>query len=102
MEWNNKVKMVQLGNQIHSSEEEKNEFQKFVLENVDSFDGQAWDMFCNLVDLIIDEMKEDIEFWKQVYTKIKDVDYNDEKFGLRSGMRIAMIQTICEDKLLFS
>ena len=65
MEWDNKVKMIQLGNQRHNSEEAKNEFQKFVLENIDSFDGQAWDMFCNLVDLIIDEMKQNIEFWKQ-------------------------------------
>lgn len=102
MEWDNKVKMIQLGNHRNNSEEEKNEFQKFVLENIDSFDSQAWDMFCNLVGLIIDEMKQDIEFWKQVYVKIKDVDCNDEKFGLRSGMRIAMIQTICEDELAFS
>jgi len=102
MEWNDKVKMVQLGNQKDTSQEAKNEFQKFVLENVNSFDGQAWDMFCNLVDLIIDEMKKDIEFWKQVYAKIKDIDCNDEKFGFRSGMRIAMIQTICEDELLLS
>jgi hypothetical protein len=102
MEWESKVKMIQLGNQRHNSDEEKNDFQKFVLENIDSFDGQSWDMFCNLVDLIIDEMKADIEFWKQVYAKIKDVDCNDEKFGLRSGMRIAMIQTICEDELSFS
>jgi hypothetical protein len=102
MEWDNKVKMIQLGNQRHNSEESKIEFQKFVLENVASFDGQAWDMFCNLVDLIIDEMKQDIDFWKQVYAKIKDVDCNDEKFGLRSGMRISMIQTICEDELSVS
>lgn len=102
MEWDNKVKMIQLGNQRYNSEKAKNDFQKFVLENVDTFDGQAWDIFCNSVDLIIDEMKQDGEFWKQVYSKIKDVDCNDEKFGLRSGMRIAMIQTICEDKLSFS
>ena len=102
MYWENKVKMVQLGNQRRDSEEAKNEFQNFVLENIDSFDGQTWDMFCNLVDLVIDEMKQDIEFWKQVYAKIKDVDCNDEKFGFRSGMRIAMIQTICEDELSFS
>ena len=102
MEWDNKVKMIQLGNQRYNSEEAKNDFQKFVLDNVDSFDGQAWDMFCNSVDLIIDEMKKDIKFWKQVYAKIKDVDCNDEKFGLRSGMRIGLIQTICEDELSFS
>lgn len=102
MEWENKTKMVQLGNQRYNSDEAKKEFQNFVLENVNSFDVQAWDMFCNLVDLIVDEMKKDLEFWKQVYVKIKDVDCNDEKFGFRSGMRIAMIQTICEDELSLS
>lgn len=104
MEWNKKVEMIQLGNKRHDSDEAKNEFKKFVLDNLDSFDGQAWDMFCNLVDLTIEEMKKDIEFWKQVYGKIKDVDCNDESFslGLRSGMRIALIQTICEDKFLLS
>lgn len=102
MEWENKVKMIQLGNQMHSSEELKKEFQNFVLENIDSFDSQAWDMFCNLVDLIIDEMKKDIEFWKQVYSKIKDIDCNDEKFNFRSGLRIAMIQTICKDEFSLS
>jgi len=102
MEWENKTKMVQLGNQRYNSDEAKKEFQNFVLENINSFDGQAWDMFCNLVDLIVDEMKKDLEFWKQVYAKIKYVDCNDEKFGFRSGIRIAMIQTICEDELSLS
>ena len=81
---------------------QKKEFQNFVLENINSFDGQAWDMFCNLVDLIVDEMKKDLEFWKQVYAKIKYVDCNDEKFGFRTGMRSAMIQTICKDELSLS
>jgi len=102
MEWESKVKMIQLGNQRHNSDESKNDFQKFVLENIVSFDSQAWDMFCNSVDLIIDEMKKDIEFWKQVYIKIKDVDCNDENFDFRSGMRIGMIQTICEEEFSFS
>ena len=39
--------MVQLGNQRDNSDDAKNEFQKFVLENLDSFDLQAWNMFCN-------------------------------------------------------
>lgn len=99
MEWDNKVKMVELGNKKNDSDEAKNEFQQFVLDNVNSFDIQAWDIFGNLVDLIIDEMKKDKKFWMQVYEKIKDVDCNNASFGLRSGMRIAMIQTICEDEL---
>lgn len=102
MEWENKIKMVQLGNQRYNSDESKKEFQNFVLENIDSFDGQAWDMFCNLVDLIVDEMKQDLGFWEQVYNRIKDVDSYDKKFGFRSGMRISMIQTICKDEMSMS
>lgn len=102
MEWENKIKMVQLGNKRYNSDESKRRFQKFVLDNINSFDGQSWDMFCNLVDLIVDEMQKDLDFWKEVYSKIKDVDCNDEKFGFRSGMRISAIQIICKDELSLS
>ena len=101
MEWDQKVKMVQLGSQRHNSDEAKKEFQKFVVQNIDSFDGQSWDMFCNIIDLVVSEMKVDFYFWADVYKRIKNVDCADEKFGLRSGMRIAMIQTICQEELLF-
>lgn len=99
MEWTDKVKMVNLGNKRDESEETKLEFQKFVLDNIDSFDSQAWDMFSNLVDLIIDDMKKDIEFWKQIYSKIKDLDtfYSNNNLDLRTSMRIAFIHTICEE-----
>lgn len=100
MDWENKIRMVQLGNQRDESTENKIEFQKFVLDNIHSFDSQSWDMFCNLVDLIIDEMKKDIDFWKQVYIKIKDINIDSNDFGFRAAMRISMIKTICEDELL--
>jgi len=99
MEWENKFKMVQLGNKIRESIDSKKAFQCFVLDNIESFDGQAWDMFSNLVDLIVDEMKQDIDFWSNVYQKIKHIDSSDEKFGFRSGMRISLIQCICEEEL---
>lgn len=99
MEWDLKTKMIQLGNKRDQSPEDKAEFHKFVLENINTFDGQAWDMFVNLNDLLIDQMKEDINYWTAVYNHIKAVDCNDDKFGFRSGMRIALIQTICEDEL---
>jgi len=99
MEWEDKTKMIVLGNKNENSEQEKKAFQDYVLEKLADFDGQAWDMFCNLITLDVDQMKTDIEFWRKVYEKIKGVDCNDEKFGFRSGMRIAMIQTICEEEL---
>lgn len=95
MNWENKIKMVQLGNQRYESTEFNLEFQKYVLENIDTFDFQAWDMFCNLTDLT--EIKSDSDYWKLVYNKIKDIDCNNDNFNFRTGLRIAMIQTFCED-----
>jgi len=99
--WEMKTKMVQLGNQTYKGEDEKRQFQSFVLQNVHEFDGQAWDMFSNLVTIDPEEMLKDINFWKALWEHLSKVDCNDEKFGFRSGMRIAMIQTVCEEKLNF-
>lgn len=99
MDWELKTEMIKLGN---VRDQNKEDFQNFVLEHASEFDGQAWDMFSNLVDIIPNEMKEDIDFWKELYPHLKDVDPNNENFGFRSGMRIAMIQTVCEEELNYS
>lgn len=98
MDWENKVEMVKLGNQNGTPEGMK-KFQDFTLEHMKEFDGQAWDMYSNLVFINPTDMKKDVEYWTKVYELFKDVDCNDEKFGFRSGMRIAMIQTICDEEL---
>ena len=99
MEWDLKTKMIQLGNIQDESPEAKEEYQKFVLEHISQFDTQAWDMFMELTHINIESMKGDYVFWETVYPQLKDIDCNDERFGWRAGMRIAMIQTICEDEL---
>ncbi len=101
MEWEEKIKMVQLGNAINNDGSSKSEFHNYCLDKLPSFDEQAWDMFCNIVEIIPEQMKEDLEFWKKIWMHIKDIDCNDEKFGFRSGMRIALIQTICGDEFKF-
>jgi hypothetical protein len=99
MEWESKTKVCQLGNASRNGESEKSDFQGFVLLQLPNFDIQAWDMFCNLVDIIPDEMQKEIDFWVSVWRYLKAVDCNNEKLGFRSGMRIAMLQTICEEEL---
>lgn len=94
--WEDKTNMIRLGNAMNSGGS-KEEFQKFVLGKVATFDGQAWDMFASTVQIMPQEMEQDIAFWKEVYRFIRTVDCNDSKFGFRSGMRIAVIQTICEE-----
>jgi hypothetical protein len=99
MIWEKKTELIRLGNQRDNSTEAKREFQQYVLDNIEEFDMQAWDMFAELSDILIDEMKDDYEYWERVYPYLIGVDCNDEGFGFRSGMRIAMLQTICEDEL---
>lgn len=99
MEWEDKAEMIKLGNRNTTSPEAMKEFQDFTLEHMSDFDGQAWDMYSNLVFINPKEMESNIDYWIEVYKLLKDVDCNDEGFGLRSSMRIAMIQTICEEKL---
>lgn len=101
MEWEDKGKMVQLGNAMNNSIGAKIDFHKFCIDHIPKFDGQSWDMFCNIIQIIPEQMQEDIEFWKKVWPHLKGIYCNDEKFGLRSGMRIAMIQTVCEETLKF-
>jgi hypothetical protein len=99
MIWEKKTELIRLGNQRDRNIEAKREFQQYVLDNIEEFDAQAWDMFAELSDILIDEMKDDYGYWERVYPHLIKVDCNDEGFGFRSGMRIAMLQTICEDEL---
>jgi hypothetical protein len=99
MDWENKIEMVRLGNSNTDSPEAMKAFQDFTLKHMTEFDGQAWDMFAELIVINPDGMKKEIDYWKEVYNLLKDVDCNDEQFGFRTGMRIAMIQTICVDEL---
>jgi hypothetical protein len=99
MEWEKKVEMARLGNRSHGSLEARKEYQQYVLDNIEEFDIQSWDMFSQLSDILINQMKDDYEYWKIVYPHLIAVDCNDESFGFRAGMRIAMLQTICEDEL---
>jgi hypothetical protein len=94
-----KTEMIMLGNRRDESDEARKEYQRYVLDNIEEFDMQSWDMFAELSDILIDEMKDDYEYWERVYPHLIKVDCNYEGFGLRSGMRIAMLQTICEDEL---
>jgi hypothetical protein len=99
MEWELKTKMIRLGNQRHNSDDAKLEFQTFVLNHINDFDIQSWCMFVELTDIMIDEMKSDYEYWKCIYPLLINLDCNDDNFGFRAGMRLAMLQTICDDDL---
>lgn len=97
MEWEDKSKMVQLGNAITDSDATTKEaFHNYVLEHISGFDSQAWDMFCNIVQIIPKEMKKDVDFWSKLYPHIKELDENNPEFNFRTSMRLSLIQSTCE------
>jgi hypothetical protein len=62
MDWDKKTEMCKLGNAMNLGEDNKIKFQNFCLKHVSEFDNQAWDMFCNIIDINPDEMEKDIVF----------------------------------------
>ena len=95
MEWNDKTQMIRLSNVQHDSATRK-EFHDFCLAQFPNFDTQAWDMFFTCIHIIPSQFKEHIIFWKDAWEYIKKIDCND--YGFRTGMRIALIQTWCEEE----
>ena len=45
------------------------------------------------------EMERDFEFWKMIHKYIKKSEDTISKLDLRALIRIAYIETVCEDKL---
>jgi hypothetical protein len=91
MEWENKKEMIQLGNVMNNGEpttESKPAFQKYVLEHINEFDIQAWDMFFDIIEIIPEEIEQDKYFHSKIYRIAKEID--DRKMNILSGLRTQM------------
>ena len=97
MKWEQKIELVKLGNQRNNNEETHKIFLNYVLQHVTDFDLQAWDMFSNLVEITFDKMKEDIDFWKEIYPYMNRDKFADNNLNFRSSLRLFMIIEIMED-----
>ena len=100
MDWEDKVKLIKLGNAKGNNPESMSEFKNYCLEKASIFDLQAWDMFCNLIEILPTEMEKDILFWEKLWPDLKMVDGG--KLGFRPAMRMCVIQGVCKDVLRFS
>lgn len=105
MEWEDKTRMVKLGNAMYNDTtpdpEKVKAFQDFVSGKVKDFDAQAMDMFITIIELIPDDIKKYIEFYRLIYDKLQEMLKNpDITFGLRSAMRLAMLETLVEETIL--
>ncbi len=105
MEWEDKTKMVMLGNQMNGDAtpdpEKVKAFQDFVLEKIKYFDAQAMDMFITIIELIPNEIKKNIDFYLPVYDKLQEMLKDTEiSFGFRSSIRLSMFEVIVEEAVI--
>ena len=97
MEWEDKCEMIRLSNEIEGDAAgARDKFNAHVLAHVKSFDNQAWDMFVTCVNIVDETMRADIEFWKEMYPHVKNMD---GEIGFRPSLRLELIKTVCEDDL---
>ena len=68
----------------------------YASQHVSEFDNQAWDMFAEVVELIPDKIKENIEAHKKIYEKLKDYDVQLGVHGIRSSLRLQMYKDMLE------
>ena len=94
MEWEKKTEMAKLGN-TSVDKESREKFLGYVVENVASFDDQAWDMFFNLISLVPDEMRGDKEYHEEISKHTRGLQ--TESF--RTAMRMALYEEICKNDL---
>jgi len=91
MKWEDKIEMVKLHNSNDTSG-----FQKFVIDHLDEFDIQAFDMFINITELIPSNIMENKDFYIKIYNKTKDLDldFND---SFRYKLRMSAFNTLCKE-----
>ena len=86
MEWELITKMVKI-----FDEDNTETFNKFMLENIASFDVQAWSVFINLISLVPNEINDNREFYETVVKHI-DKFYSDMRF--REVLRVQLLKEL--------
>jgi hypothetical protein len=95
MEWENKTQMIKLHNNITDSLSRK-EFVNYVVENVDYFDDQDWDMFITAVELD-DSIYENYDSHKCICEKSK----KQKTDNFRTAIRLALYEELIFNRKKF-
>ena len=100
MNWDNKIELVRLGNKRQESIVTRKNYEDFVLANIDSFDGQAIDMFITNETLIKEELLERKEFYIEVVKRLTVLMEDKaiyDKVGLRADLRIGILEELIKE-----
>ena len=90
MTWEEKTEMVKLGN-TKKDKESREKFYNYVLQHIDNFELQDWDMLIHCINLIPEELKEDkwivMKIWENLQNQI---DKLSNTLSFRSAVRFRM------------
>jgi hypothetical protein len=92
MEWEKKTEMIKLSNNISDSIS-RTEFVKYVVDNLNDFDNQSWDMFFTSVELD-DSIYENYKLHKMIYKKSK----GQQTDSYMTAMRMALYEEILKNR----
>jgi len=80
----------------HISNIHKQIYIDFVSENISKFDNEIWGTFLDFLEIDIEEMKKEIEFWALVRTNIENVNI----FGIFHVNKIAALKHALDNEVL--
>lgn len=96
MDWEDKTKLVELGNQ---KLQHHDEFREFVMKHIEHFDNQAWSMFCNLINVTQIDIKQYDKFWSKIYNELQKSSLNTNFLSLRDQLRLQVISDTIKKQL---
>jgi len=99
MNFNIIKQMTEFSGEMMKDPGTKKQFHQWIIDNINEFDELSWDMFVEIIELDVDGMKSDIEFWRKIWPAIREIQYNSSGFGIGYNDKIISIQKICRDDL---
>lgn len=94
MNWDEKIKMVQLGNVANESQEKMKDFYDYIYKNLPSFDSQAYEMLMTLLTLTEENVSSNLEFFCEIYKELKKFFINNKEFII--GVRFEFLKLLLE------
>lgn len=87
MEWEKKVEMCNLG-----QADDLEPFKELVIQNIDAFDIQAWDMFITVFSIEEGNIKKHGGFLKNLLPRLEGFDQeHGNTLSMRSNIRLGIL-----------
>jgi len=102
MKWQDKHKMIQLGNLKDNSDDDFYNYKKFILVHLDVFDVQIVDMFITNETLFRDQIIKHKDFYQKVLDRFNEPEFDKEiqkHISFRANIRIGVLEEMIKGEL---